>query len=434
VARILLGVSGGIAAYKAVELVRLAVKAGHAVRVVQTRDSLEFVGRATFEGITGAPVLVEEFERDPARGAFPGDPDPGHDPISHLELVTRSDVLCVAPASANTLAKLAHGLADNLLTSAALASVAPLVLAPAMNNRMWEHPATRANLNTLRSRGARVVGPGTGSLASKGESGVGRLAEPAEILAAIEATLTVGGPLDGLRVLVTAGGTREPIDAVRYVGNRSSGRMGLALAEEAARRGAEVTLVAANLTLPAPAGAELIAVETAADLLEASRAAFAGGDVLLMAAAVADFRPAETIEDKIAKSGRERLALELEPTEDVLAALAAGRSDGQTLVGFAAEHGEGAVERGRAKLERKGLDAIVINDISRADIGFDAPDNEVTIVTAAGERHVPLGSKRTVAAAILDEVETLRSAGGAAGRKPRARAAAHPGFTVEDER
>jgi phosphopantothenoylcysteine decarboxylase / phosphopantothenate---cysteine ligase len=415
VARILLGVSGGIAAYKAVELVRLAVKAGHAVRVVQTRDSLEFVGRATFEGITGAPVLVEEFERDPARGAFPGDPAPGHDPISHLELVSRSDVFCVAPASANTLAKLAHGLADNLLTSAALASVAPLVLAPAMNNRMWEHPATRANLETLRARGARVVGPGTGPLASQGESGVGRLAEPEEVLAAIEATLTVGGPLDGLKVLVTAGGTREPIDSVRYLGNRSSGRMGLALAEEAARRGAEVTVVAANLSRPEPAGAEVVPVESAAELLEASRAAFAAADVLLMAAAVADFRPAEALDDKIVKSGRDGLALELQPTDDVLATLAAARRDGQTLIGFAAEHGEGGVERGRAKLERKGLDAIVVNDISRADIGFDAPDNEVTIVTAAGERQVPLGSKRAVAAAILDEVERLRSPAGAAG-------------------
>jgi phosphopantothenoylcysteine decarboxylase / phosphopantothenate---cysteine ligase len=415
VARILLGVSGGIAAYKAVELVRLAVKAGHAVRVVQTRDSLEFVGRATFEGITGAPVLVDEFERDPSRGAFPGDPAPGHDPISHLELVSRADVFCVAPASANTLAKLAHGLADNLLTSSALASVAPLVLAPAMNNRMWEHPATRANLDTLRARGARVVGPGAGSLASKGESGVGRLAEPEEILSAIEATLTVGGPLDGLKVLVTAGGTREPIDSVRYVGNRSSGRMGLALAEEAARRGAEVTVVAANLSLPGPAGAEVVHVQTAAELLEAARGAFATADVLLMAAAVADFRPAEALDDKIVKSGRDGLALELEPTDDVLATLATERRDGQTLIGFAAEHGAGGVERGRAKLERKGLDAIVVNDISRADVGFDAADNEVTIVTAVGERHVPLGSKRAVAAAILDEVEALRSPAGAAG-------------------
>jgi phosphopantothenoylcysteine decarboxylase/phosphopantothenate--cysteine ligase len=410
-ARILLGVTGGIAAYKAVELVRLATKAGHAVRVIQTPDSLNFVGKATFEAITGAPVLVGEFEADPARGAFPGDPAPDHEPISHLELVSRCDVLCVAPASANTLAKLAHGLADNLLTSAALASVAPLVVAPAMNNRMWEHPATRANLDTLRSRGARVVGPGTGSLASKGESGVGRLAEPAQILEAIEAILTLGGPLDGLRVLVTAGGTREPIDSVRYVGNRSSGRMGLALAGEAARRGAEVTLVAANVSLPAPPGVRLVEVESAAELLEAAGAAFAEADVLLMAAAVADFRPAEALDDKIAKSGRDGLALELEPTVDVLAALAGARRPGQTLIGFAAEHGAGAVERGRAKLERKGLDAVVVNDISRAEIGFDAPDNEVTIVSSAAERHVPLGSKEAVAGAILDEVETLRAAG-----------------------
>jgi phosphopantothenoylcysteine decarboxylase/phosphopantothenate--cysteine ligase len=289
--------------------------------------------------------------------------------------------------------------------------VAPLVLAPAMNNRMWEHPATRANVDVLLARGARVVGPDSGSLASKGEAGVGRLAEPAEILAAIEAKLTVGGPLDGLRVLVTAGGTREPIDSVRYVGNRSSGRMGLALAEEAARRGAEVTLVAANVGLPAPPGVELVEVSTAAELLEAARSAFAGADVLLMAAAVADFRPASSVEDKIVKTGRDGLALELEPTADVLATLAEARSPAQTLIGFAAEHGEGAVERGRAKLERKGLDAIVVNDISRPEIGFDAPDNEVTVVTATGERHVPLGSKQAVAAAIIDEVESLRSEG-----------------------
>src|SRR3954471_659382 len=216
-ARILLGISGGIAAYKAVELVRLATGAGHSVRVIQTPASLNFVGRATFEGVTGAPVLVDEFEADPARGAFPGDPASDHSPISHLELVARADVFVIAPASANTLAKLAGGLADNLLTSAALASTAPLVLAPAMNNRMYEHPATRANLELLRSRGARVVDPGTGRLASRGEWGVGRLAEPAEILAAAEAAMgrraAPGGgyaprSLDGLRVLVTAGGTR----------------------------------------------------------------------------------------------------------------------------------------------------------------------------------------------------------------------------------
>jgi phosphopantothenoylcysteine decarboxylase / phosphopantothenate---cysteine ligase len=274
VARILLGVSGGIAAYKAVEVVRLATAAGHSVRVVQTPTSLKFVGRATFEAITGAPVLVDEFERDPARGAFPGEPSPDHDPISHLELVRRCDVLCLAPASANTVAKLATGLADNLLTSAALAADAPLVVAPAMNDRMFEHPATSENLETLRRRGAVIVPPGRGRLASKGEWGVGRLAEPAEIMAAVERALADAGgvgfaphSLDGLHVLVTAGGTREPIDSVRYVGNRSSGRMGLALAEEAARRGAEVTLVAANVTLPVPKTAKVERVETAAELL-----------------------------------------------------------------------------------------------------------------------------------------------------------------------
>jgi phosphopantothenoylcysteine decarboxylase/phosphopantothenate--cysteine ligase len=412
VARILLGVTGGIAAYKAVELVRLATKAGHAVRVIQTRTSLEFVGRATFEGVTGAPVLVDEFERDPARGAFPGDPVPEHAPISHLELVARCDVLCVAPASANTIAKLAHGLADNLLSSAALANTAPLVIAPAMNNRMYEHPATQRNLELLREQGARIVPPGTGGLASKGEWGVGRLAEPPEILETLEATLAVGGPLDGLRVLVTAGGTREPIDSVRYVGNRSSGRMGMALAQEAARRGAEVTVVRANVSLPVPAGIRALEVESAAELEAALRAEFPAADVLVMAAAPADFRPASPAADKIAKAGREGLVLELEPTTDILAAFAGERRADQTLVGFAAEHGEGAVERGRAKLARKGLDAIVVNDISRADIGFDSEDNEVTIVFAAGEQTVRHAPKAEVAAAILDVVQELRTHAG----------------------
>ena len=223
--------------------------------------------------------------------------------------------------------------------------------------------------------------------------------------------------MDGLRVLVTAGGTREPIDSVRYVGNRSSGRMGLALAGEAARRGASVTLIAANVALAAPAGVRVVEVETAAELLHAARAEFAEAHVLLMAAAVADFRPAEVLDEKISKSGRDGLALELEPTEDVLATLAGARAPGQTLVGFAAEHGEGAVERGRSKLERKGLDAVVVNDISRGDIGFDAPDNEVTIVTSAGEQAVPLGSKQSVAGAILDEVEVLRAGTGTVNRK-----------------
>lgn len=411
-ARLLVGVSGGIAAYKAVELVRLAGKAGHSVRVVQTEASLRFVGRATFEGITGAPVLVDEFEPDPARGAFPGDEPPGHDPISHLELVARCDAYVIAPASANTLAKLAAGLADNLLTSAALACRAPLVLAPAMNDAMWEHPATQDNLARLRARGTHVVGPGAGALASRGEWGIGRLAEPPEILEAVEAVLAGRArSLEGVRVLVTAGGTREPIDSVRYVGNRSSGRMGLAVAEEAARRGAEVTLIAANVALPSPAGVRCVDVETADQLEAACRAEFPACDVLVMAAAVADFRPAAPVDDKIKKAGREGLTLELEPTTDVLAAVAAERRPDQVLVGFAAEHGDGAVARAAEKLERKRLDAVVVNDISRADIGFDSTHNEVTIVTATGTREVPRGPKAEVARAILDCVEELRARG-----------------------
>ena len=419
-ARILLGVSGGIAAYKAVELVRLATGAGHSVRVIQTPASLNFVGRATFEGVTGAPVLVEEFEPDPARGAFPGDPAPDHDPIAHLELVARADVFVVAPASANTVAKLAAGLADNLLTSAALANTAPLVLAPAMNSRMYEHPATRANLELLRSRGARVVDPGSGRLASKGEWGVGRLAEPPEIMAAIaevlgdsgSATASNGGyaprSLDGLRVLVTAGGTREPIDSVRFIGNRSSGRMGLALAEEAARRGADVTLVAANVTIALPAGVHTVTVETTAELDGAVRERFRDADVLIMAAAPADFRPKDVPEGKLTRESG-GVTMELEPTEDIVASVAAGRRPDQTVVGFAAEHGEAAVERGRAKLSRKGLDAVVVNDIARSDIGFDSADNEVTIVFADGEREVGRRPKEEVAVAVLDEVERFRS-------------------------
>ncbi|MDQ3648557.1 MAG: bifunctional phosphopantothenoylcysteine decarboxylase/phosphopantothenate--cysteine ligase CoaBC [Actinomycetota bacterium] len=408
-ARILLGVSGGIAAYKAVEVVRLATAAGHSVRVIQTPASRRFVGAATFEGVTGAPVLVDQFERDPARGAFPGDPASDHDPISHLESVRRCDAFAVAPASANTLAKLATGLADNLLSSAALANTAPLVLAPAMNSHMWEHPATRANLDLLRVRGARVVEPATGRLASEGEWGLGRLAEAAEVLAAVEAALGSEAPSEllGRRVLVTAGGTREPIDPVRFVGNRSSGRMGLALAAEAARRGAEVTLIAANVSLPAPEGARVVEVSTAAELASAARGELASADVLLMAAAVSDFRPVEPGEAKLKKAGSDGLRIELEPTEDVLAALSAARRPGQTLVGFAAEHGGEPLAEARRKLHDKGVDAVVLNDVSGEGIGFEASENQVTVVTADGERPVARAAKAEVAASVLDEVERL---------------------------
>jgi phosphopantothenoylcysteine decarboxylase / phosphopantothenate---cysteine ligase len=410
VARLLLGVSGGIAAYKALEVVRLATKAGHAVRAVQTPTSLNFVGAASFAALTGAPVLTDEFERDPARGAFPDQAPPTHDPASHLELVRNADAYLIAPASANTIAKLAHGLADNLVTSAALAATCPVLVAPAMNHHMWEHPATQANLALLRERGVAVIEPGTGALATKHEWGVGRLAEPAELLAAVEAVVPAGArPWDGLHVLVTAGGTREPIDAVRYVGNRSSGRMGYAVAEEAAALGAEVTVIAANVSLPRHPRVRHLDVETAAQLRDACAAEFPSCDVLVMAAAVADFRPAAAVAGKVKKTDRDELALVLERTEDVLSGLAAARRADQTLVGFAAEHGAGAVEYGRDKLQRKGLDAVVVNDVSQAGIGFDAAENEVTIVTASGDEHVPRATKAQVARAILATVDRLRA-------------------------
>jgi phosphopantothenoylcysteine decarboxylase/phosphopantothenate--cysteine ligase len=409
-ARILLGLSGGIAAYKAVELGRLATKAGHSLRVIQTPTSLEFVGRASLEAITGAPVLVDEFERDPMRGSYPGEERPAHEPISHLELARRCDVYCIAPASANTIAKLAGGHADNLLTSAYLACTSPVVVAPAMNNHMYEHPATRDNLTVLRQRGVHVIEPGSGALASRGEWGVGRLAEPADLLSAVELVAGTGAPrpLDGLRVLVTAGGTREPVDAVRFLGNRSSGRMGFALAEEAARRGAEVTVIAANVELPRSAAISYVEVETAEQLREAILERFESAHVLLMAAAVADYRAAGVEPGKIAREERERLAIELVRTPDVLAAVASKRRPGQFIVGFAAEHGSRAIERARGKLERKRIDAIVVNDVSREDIGFDAEQNEVTIITASGEYHVPRRSKDEVAGLILDQVQEAR--------------------------
>jgi phosphopantothenoylcysteine decarboxylase/phosphopantothenate--cysteine ligase len=425
--RILLGVSGGIAAYKALELIRLATAAGHSVRVVQTPSSRRFVGEASFAALSGAPVLVSEFEPDPARGAFPDQQPPTHEPLSHLELVANADIFLIAPASANTIAKLAAGLADSLLTSCALAARCPVVVAPAMNNHMYEHPATAANLATLADRGVAIVEPGVGQLASRGEQGIGRLAEPERLLAACESALLAriaAAPDDGqgvtrdglagLRVLVSAGGTREPIDSVRFIGNSSSGRMGVAIATAASERGAHVTLVAANVALATPSGIERRDVVTAAELARACAAEFPRCDVLLMAAAVADFTPSAPVEGKIRKSGQTRLEISLEPTEDVLSGLAVARRDGQTIVGFAAEHGPQALAGAREKLLGKGLDAVVVNDISRPDIGFDVDANEVTILSVAErgaevqERHVPRAAKSHVAHAILDAVEGLR--------------------------
>jgi phosphopantothenoylcysteine decarboxylase/phosphopantothenate--cysteine ligase len=407
-AKLLLGVSGGIAAFKALELVRLATERGHAVRVIQTHSSKRFVGTASFAALTGAPVLSGEFERDPLRGSFPGEPLGEHDPANHLALVAAADVFVIAPASANTIAKLANGLADNLLTSAALAATCPLLVAPSMNNRMFEHAATQANLALLRERGVRIIEPGVGRLATRGEQGIGRLAEPAELLAACEAALVPDGAWNGKRILVTAGGTREAIDAVRYIGNRSSGRMGFAIAAAAADRGAEVVVVAANVELERDPRVSYIDVESTAELAGACEAQAAIADVIVMCAAIADFRPAAELNGKLARSETERRSLELEATPDILASLAAARSNGQKLVGFAAEHGPKGIDRAREKLERKQVDLIVYNDIATKGIGFDATDNEVTLITVDGEQHLTRAPKRTIAKQLIEAIEALQ--------------------------
>src|SRR4051794_4650549 len=413
-ARLLLGVSGGIAAYKALELARLATLAGHGVRVLMTETATRFVGAASFEGIVGAPVLINEFERDPMRGAFPGEEAVSHDPIGHLELAGRCDAYLVAPASANTIAKLAAGNADSMLTTSFLACTAPRLMAPAMNGRMYADAATQANLETLRERGVEVIEPDEGKLASRGEYGRGRLPDPEQLLARVEASLPAGDrPWDGLRVLVTAGGTREPIDPVRFIGNRSSGRMGIALAAAAVKRGAEVTLIAANVSLPAPAGVRRIDVQTTAELAGAAAEEFRGTHVLLMAAAPADFRAATPAEGKLPRSAP--LDLSLEPTGDILASLGAERTAGQTIVGFAAETAKDrgdAVERARGKLQRKGADLIVLNDVSDPEIGFESERNAVTLIGPESETEVPIASKEEIAEAILREVDRLREKAG----------------------
>ncbi len=382
-ARVLLGVSGGIAAYKACEVCRLLVKEGHDVVPLVTPGAERFVTAETFRALARRP--------------------PGDDVYLHL---TRADLLVIAPCTANTLAKLAYGLADNVLTEAALAHRGPVLVAPAMNPRMWSHPATRANAETLQARGVVLVGPDEGETA-EGELGVGRMAEPEEIFRAATAlVLPSNSPLQGKTVLVSAGGTREPLDAVRYVGNRSSGRMGVALAAEARRRGAEVTLLGANLAVSTPAGVELVETPTAADLEREALARAKEADIVVMAAAVADYRPAEALAAKRPKDTA-TWTLELEPTTDVLAALGADPREDRLLVGVAAETGEEGLDRAREKLARKGADLFVLNDISRSDIGFDAYENEVTLLTSTGERTVAKAPKDEIAAAILDEVERL---------------------------
>jgi phosphopantothenoylcysteine decarboxylase/phosphopantothenate--cysteine ligase len=384
VARILLGVTGGIAAYKACTLVRLLVRAGHEVEPVLTAGAERFVAREIFV------ALARRSE--------------SQDPYPHLG---HWDILVVAPLTANTLARMAHGLADDVLTEAVLAHAGPVLVAPAMNTRMWLHPATQANVATLRDRGVELIGPADGELA-EGEEGVGRMAEPEEIFARIEMLLgPAEGPLRGKRVLISAGGTQEPLDSVRYIGNRSSGRMGVALAEEARARGADVTLLAANLVVPCPSGVDVVDTPTAAEL-ERAALGRADADVIVMAAAVADYRATAPSTTKRSKDGS-AWVVELEPTADVLAAIGASRRPGQVIVGFAADEAGAGLERAREKRQAKNADLFVYNDVSRPDIGFDSTENEVVVVSENGDRHIAKAPKRVVAAAVLDEVERLLS-------------------------
>jgi phosphopantothenoylcysteine decarboxylase/phosphopantothenate--cysteine ligase len=380
-ARVLLGVTGGIAAYKACELCRLLVKAGHELTPVLTPDAERFVTAHTFEALA---------RREAPRDLYP-----------HL---VGADLLVIAPLSANTLAKLAHGLADNVLTQLGLAFRGPVLAAPAMNVRMWEHPATQANANALVERGVELLGPAAGELA-EGEYGPGRMIEPDELFARIQDLLGQTGPLAGRRVVVSAGGTREPIDLVRFVGNRSSGRMGVAVAAEAKRRGADVTLVYANVTVPVPTGIEIVPAPTAADVGREILAR-ADADVVVMAAAVSDYTPGKPEEGKRPKD-REPWTITLEPTDDVLAELGRRKHNGQILVGFAAEGGESGLERAKAKLANKNGNLFVYNDVSQPGVGFESEDNELVLLSSRGEKKIGRRSKEECAVAILDEVEAL---------------------------
>ena len=380
-ARVLLGVTGGIAAYKACELCRLLVKAGHEVTPILTPDAERFVTAHTFEALA---------RREAPRDLYP-----------HL---VDADLLVIAPLSANTLAKLAHGLADNVLTQLGLAFRGPLLAAPAMNVRMWEHPATQSNAAALTERGMELLGPAEGELA-EGEHGPGRMVEPEELFARCQELLGQTGPLAGKRVVVSAGGTREPLDLVRFIGNRSSGRMGVAVAAEAKRRGADVTLVYANGLAPAPAGVEVVPAPTAADLGREILAR-ADADVVVMAAAVSDYTPSNPESGKRPKD-KEPWTITLEPTEDVLAELGRRKHNGQILVGFAAEGGADGLERARGKLANKNGNLFVYNDVSQPGVGFESEDNEIVLLSARGERKIGRRSKEECAVAILDEVEAL---------------------------
>jgi phosphopantothenoylcysteine decarboxylase/phosphopantothenate--cysteine ligase len=388
--RVLLGVTGGIAAYKSAYLARLLRERGAEVQVVMSPAATRFVGPDTFSALTGKPVHSDIFERT--------------DLVLHIRLAHQADAAVVAPATANMLAKLTWGIADDLLTSTLLEFGGPLVVAPAMHSGMHEHPATRGNLETLRERGVVVVGPVQGALAA-GDRGMGRMAEPEDIATALEEALSAGRDLAGRRVLVTAGPTHEPIDAVRFLGNRSSGKMGWAIAGEAQRRGAAVTLVSGPTHLPDPAGVEVVRVETAEEMRDAVLSRFDEADAVVKAAAVADFRPKEHVEGKIKKEGGTP-DIHLEPTPDILRELGERKGD-RVLVGFAAET-EDLEGAGRQKLREKHLDLIVVNQVGEPGTGFDSDTNRASILSAAGD-DVPLRewTKRELAAAICDRLVAL---------------------------
>ncbi|MBP6822754.1 MAG: bifunctional phosphopantothenoylcysteine decarboxylase/phosphopantothenate--cysteine ligase CoaBC [Acidobacteria bacterium] len=409
--KVLLGVTGCIGAYKAAEVLRGLQKAGAQVRVVMTEHATEFISPLTFEALSGQPVIVGMFS-----GMFS---QPDHSKIEHIAAARQSDLLLIAPATANIIAKFAHGLADDFLSTLYLSNTNPVLIAPAMNVEMWNHPATQANLETLRERGVHFVEPGVGYQAC-GEIGVGRLAEPEEIVAKALKLLSTNNPQSAIRnpqskdysgehVLLTAGPTVEDLDPVRFITNRSSGKMGYALAEAARDRGAQVTLISGPTKLSAPAGIETIAVRSTREMYEAVMSRLTAATVFIGSAAVADFRPANQAEHKIKKQGRANITIELEPTEDIIANVAADLNrSGRIVAGFAAES-QTLLDYADKKLREKGLDLIVANDISRSDAGFDVETNAATILKRDGSRvELPLQSKRELADRVLDEIIKLR--------------------------
>ncbi len=395
--KVALGVTGGIAAYKAAELVRLLQDRGVRVQVVMTRAAQEFVRPLTFAALSGEKVITDLF------GAGAEEPNI-ESAVEHIAVAQSIDALVVAPATADVIARFAHGEANDFLTTLFLATTAPIVVAPAMNVNMWENTATQANVEVLRKRGVRVVDPDSGYLAC-GMIGAGRLAANDKIVDAVLAALGATPDLVGETVLVTAGGTREPIDPVRYIGNRSSGRMGYALAEAALRRGAKVILISGPTSLKPPAAAEFISVQTAKEMREAVLACFDRATIVIKAAAVADFTVRGAAEHKIKREGP--ITLELEPTPDILAEVAAKKGP-RLVIGFAAET-QDALENARKKLESKSLDAIVVNDVGRPGIGFDSERNAVSILTRDGVEHVPEMSKWEVAHRVLDAVVKIKA-------------------------